>query len=70
MAVTKGGATCSYVLACSLYNIKPVHIISFVTDNVKCVPINNKVYSKIEKKTVDMIFHHINVIHMYSLVWY
>ena len=66
VAVTKGGATCTYVLACSLYDTNPVHIISTMADNVKWNTIKKKVYSKIEKKTVDMTFHRINVIHMYN----
>ena len=43
----KGDKTCTYVLACSLYDTKPVQIISTVADNVNWTPINNKVYSKI-----------------------
>ena len=43
-----------------------MHIISPVAYNVKWNPIQKKVYSKIEKKNVDMIFHSLNVIHMYN----
>ena len=63
----KGDATCPDVLACSIYDTKSVHIISSVAENVKWTPIKKKIYSKIEKKTVDMTFHCLNVIHMYNL---
>ena len=63
VSVMKGDATCTYVLACSMYDTNPVHIISTVSDNVNWTPTNNKVYSKIEKKTVDMTFHRLNDIH-------
>ena len=66
MAVMKGDATCPDVLACSLFDTNPVHIISSVDENFKWTPINKKVYSKIEKKTLDMKFHCLNVIHMYN----
>ena len=54
------------VLACSIYDKKTVHIISTVADNVKWTPIKNKVYRRIEKNTVDMEFHTLNVIRMNS----
>ena len=41
-----------------------MQIISNVADNVKWTPTKKKIYSKIEKKTVDMKFHRLNVIHM------
>ena len=63
MTVMKGDATFTDVLACSLYDTNPVQIISTVADNSKCNPIKKKVYSKIEKKTVDIKFHRLNVIH-------
>ena len=66
MVVMKGDATCPDVLACTLYDTKPVHIISNVADNVKWTPIKKKVYSEIEKNTVDIIFHRLNIIHMYN----
>ena len=62
----KGDTTCTYVLACGIYDTKPVHIILTVADNVKWNTIKKKVYSKIEKNTVDMIFHPLNVIHIYN----
>ena len=63
LAVMKGDTIYPDVLACSLYETKPVHIILTVADNVKWNPIKKKVYSKIEKKTVDIKFHRLNVIH-------
>ena len=63
----KDDTSCPDVLACSLYDTKPVHIISTVADNIKWNPINKKFYIKIEKKSVDMTFHCLNVIHMYNL---
>ena len=66
LAVMKGDATCPDVLACSLYDTKPVHIISTVADNIKWTPINKKFYIKIEKKSVDMTFHCLNVIHIFT----
>ena len=63
LAVMEGDATCPDVLACSIYDTKPVQIISTVDDNVKWNPTKKKVYSKIEKKTVDMTFHRLNDIH-------
>ena len=45
VAVMKGDATCTNVLACSLYDTKTVKIISTVADNVKWTPIKNKGYS-------------------------
>ena len=64
----KGDATCPYVLACSIYDTRPVHVISTVADNFECTSIKKKVYSKIEKTTADMTFHRLNVIHMYNFV--
>ena len=61
MTVMKFYATCSDVLVCIIYNKKPVHFISIVADNFKWAPIKNKVYSKIEKKTVYIKFHRLNV---------
>ena len=63
MTVTKGDAIFTDVLACSIYDTKPVQIMSTVADNSKCNPIKKKVRSKIEKKTVDTTFHCLNVIH-------
>ena len=66
MVVMKGDATCPDVLAFSLYDTNPVHIISTVDDNFKCTPTKNKFYIKTDKKIVDMKFHRLNVIHMYN----
>ena len=62
----KGDATCPDVLAFSLYDTNPVHIISTVDNNFKCTPTKNKFYIKTEKNTVDMKFHPLNIIHMYN----
>ena len=64
--VMKGGATCWGVILCSLNDTKPVKNISTVADNAKWTPIKKKVYSKIEKKTVDMTFHCLNFIYTYN----
>ena len=64
VAVMKGDATYPDVIACGIYDTNTVHIISTVDYNSKWIPIKNKVYSKIEKKTLDMTFHCLNVIHM------
>ena len=66
MVVVKGDATCPDVLVCIIHNKNPVQIISTVADNVNRDIIKEKVYSKIDKKTVDMKFHHFNYIHMYN----
>ena len=66
VAVMKGDATFPDFLACSIYYTKLVHIISTVAGNVNWTPTKNKFYSKIDKKTVDMRFHRLNVIHMYN----
>ena len=63
MTVMKVYATFTDVLTCSFYDTNPVQIISTVADNPKCNPIKNKVYSKIEKNTVDIKFHLLNVMH-------
>ena len=60
----KGDATCLDVLVRSIYDTNPVHIISTVAGNIKWNPIKKKVYIKIDKKTVEMKFHRLNVIHM------
>ena len=62
----KGDATCTHVLACSLYETNQVKIISTVAGNFKWTPIKKKFYSKIENNTVDMTFHHLNLIYMYN----
>ena len=62
----KGEATFPDFLACIIYYTKLVHIISTVAGNVKWTPTKNKFYSKIDKKTVDMKFYRLNVIHMYN----
>ena len=49
-----------------MYDTNIVHIISNVAENVQWTSTNNKFYSKTDKKTVDMQFHHLNVIHMYN----
>ena len=59
-----GDSKFSDVLACSLYDTKPVKIISYMSNNFKYNTTTKKVYSKIEKKTMDMKFHRLNVIHM------
>ena len=66
MAVMKGDTTCIDVLACIIYDINTVHNISTVSDNVKWNPVRKNVSSKIEKKTVNMKFHGLNIIHMYN----
>ena len=63
VVVIKVDATCPDMILCSLYDTNTVYIISTVSDNVNWTPTNNKVYSKIEKKTVDMTFHRLNDIH-------
>ena len=68
-AVMKGDTISSDVLVYSLYETNPVYIISTASDNAKLTPTQNKVYSKIEKKTVDMKFHCLDFIHMYNLGW-
>ena len=62
----KGDETCPDVILCGLYDKKTVHIISTVVENFKWTPIKKKLYSKIEKKTVDITFHSLNVIHIYN----
>ena len=62
----KVDATCPDALACSLYDTKLVNSISNVDETFKWDFIKQKVYSKIEKNTVYMIFHHPNIIHMYN----
>ena len=62
----KGDATFPYILACIIYDTKPVHIISTASDNFKWTPIKKKLYSKIYNNTVDMTFHYLGVIHMYN----
>ena len=64
MEVMKVNATCTDVLACIICDTNKVYIISTVAENFKWNPIKKKVYSKIEKKTVEMKFHRLNVIHM------
>ena len=66
VAVIKGDATFPDVIACIIYDTKLVHIIPSVSINVKWTPTKNKFYSKTDKKTVDMKFHRLNVIHMYN----
>ena len=66
MAVMKGDATCPDMLACSIYDTNTVYIISTVAENTRWTPIKNKFYSKTERKTVEMKFRSINVIHMYN----
>ena len=63
----KGDATCSDVLVCSIYDTKPVHIVSTVAENFMWTLTKKKLYNKIEKNTVDMTFHSLNVIHMYNI---
>ena len=64
VAVMKVDANFLDVLVCSLYETKPVHLILTVADIVKWNIIKKKVYSKTEKKNVDMTFHRLNFIHM------
>ena len=63
VVVMKGDTTFTYVLACSICDTNPVHIISTVSDNVKWTHTKKKFYSKIDKKTVDMVFNCLNDIH-------
>ena len=60
----KGDTTFTYVLACSICDTNPVHIISTVVEIFKWTPIKKKFYSKIEKKTVNITFHSFNAMHM------
>ena len=62
----KGDTKFPDVLACSIYDTNTVHIISTVAENFKWTPIKKKVYYKIEKNTVDMTFHRLNIIYMYN----
>ena len=64
VVVMKGDTTFTYVLACSICDTNPVHIISTVVNNVKSTTTKKKFYSKIEKKNMDITFHCLNVIHM------
>ena len=64
--VIKGDAICSDVRVCSVYDTKLVHMISTLYRNVKWTPTKNKFYIKTEKKTVEMRFHPLNIIHMYN----
>ena len=66
--VMKGDTICSDVRVCSLYDTKLVHMISTLYRNVKWTPTKNKFYIKTDKKTVDIKFHRLNVIHMYNFV--
>ena len=66
LAVMKGDATCPDVLTCIIYGTNTVHILSTMAGNVMWNPINKKVYSIIEKNTVDMTFHRLNIIYMYN----
>ena len=68
LVVMKGDETCPDVLACGIYVANTVHIISVVAEIVKCTPTKKKVYSKIEKKTVEITFRFLNVIHMYNFL--
>ena len=54
---------CAYMY---YYDTNKVHIISTMSENVKYTPIRKKVYSKIDKNTVDMKLHRLNAICMYN----
>ena len=66
MVAMKCDSTCTYVIACSIYGTNTLHGISTVANNIKWTCTKQKVYSKVEKNIVDVIFHRLNFIHMYN----
>ena len=58
--------SCPNIIACSVYDTKPVHMLSTVASIVEWVSVDRKVFRKETKKMTDIKFHRLNLIHMYN----
>jgi hypothetical protein len=65
VAVLKGDAVCNDMVAVSIYDTKPVYMLSMACDKVGWVKKEKKVYDS-EKKVVKMPFYWLNLIDFYN----
>jgi len=65
-AVLKDDPTCPDLLVCSVYDTKPVHIMSTCATTVDWTTLTRKVWSTTEKKTVTIKYLHLNLIDIYN----
>lgn len=54
------------IIACSVYDAKPVHLLSTVSKDVKWIIKERKVWDSSAKKKVDITFLHLNMIDEYN----
>jgi hypothetical protein len=55
------------ILAASVYDTKPVHILLTIAENVEWIDIERLVWDKILQKYHKIKFKHLNLIHVYNL---
>ena len=66
VAVLKGDSVCPNIIAASVYDTKPVHVLSTVANHVNWRKVNKKIFSLQTQKLQDVSFHRLNLLHMYN----
>lgn len=66
VAVRVGDPICPNIIACSIYDTKPVHVLSTVGKSVEWWSVQSKVWSEEKKKLVKIFFKRLNLIHLYN----
>ena len=66
MAVLKVSADTPYMLAVLVYDTKPVHLISTVSETVEWLPIKKNEWSATEQSMTKMHFLRLNIIDEYN----
>eukprot|EP00957_Ditylum_brightwellii_P072309 5496270-Ditylum_brightwellii.AAC.1 len=61
--VLEGDPNCPQLVACSVYNTKPVHFLSMVCEKLKWMVTEKHVFNVDSGKTETMRFLHMNTIH-------
>ena len=66
-ALLKGDDTTPKILSCSIYDTKPVHIITSANTDIKWVVKSKKIWDKSQKQSRDVRFMRLNLIDDYNL---
>ena len=65
-ALLKNNAACPDLLVCSVYDTKPVHMMSTVAESIEWIEKKRKVWSSSEQKKVQMRYLRLNLINDYN----
>ena len=66
VAILKGDSVCQNLICVSLYDSKPVYLLTNACTEVKWIKKSRKVYSTKDQKYKTIIFHRLNVIDFYN----